>query len=192
MAKVSRIPEWNAHFALPPIRPGQAGISTDRSPYASSMIEVVDRFNTSNERAVILRGLIAYRQALSKAGVETGFQWLDGSFLENVEVAESRPPNDIDVVTFFMMPAGASPSSMVDLFDPVKTKASYHVDAYGLTLGKPLDGKTIKLVSYWYSMWSHRRSGHWKGFVQVALSTSDDQEASDLIDFPRDRNKQKS
>lgn len=30
-----------------------------------------------------------------------GFQWLDSSFLENIEAAESRPPRDLDVLTFY-------------------------------------------------------------------------------------------
>jgi hypothetical protein len=32
--------------------------------------------------------------------------------------------------------------------------------------------------AYWYSMWSHRRSQLWKGFVQVALTADDDAAAA--------------
>ena len=36
-----------------------------------------------------------------KIGIGSGFQWLDGSFLENVEMTEKRDPGDLDLVTFF-------------------------------------------------------------------------------------------
>ncbi|MDA1231040.1 MAG: hypothetical protein O2856_09720 [Planctomycetota bacterium] len=31
----------------------------------------------------------------------TGFQWLDGSFLEDIELGDGRPPRDLDVVTVY-------------------------------------------------------------------------------------------
>ncbi|WP_414651656.1 DUF6932 family protein [Hafnia paralvei] len=33
-------------------------------------------------------------------GLAEGFQWVDGSFTENIELIERRTPNDVDVVTF--------------------------------------------------------------------------------------------
>jgi hypothetical protein len=36
-------------------------------------------------------------------------------------------------------------------------------------------------ISYWYSMWSHRRNGLWKGFVQVDISQGQDDLALALI-----------
>ncbi|WP_426763559.1 DUF6932 family protein [Hafnia paralvei] len=33
-------------------------------------------------------------------GLAEGFQWVDGSFTENVELIERRTPNDVDVVIF--------------------------------------------------------------------------------------------
>ncbi len=81
------------------------------------------RFSTSSARCKILEGLLDYRQAMHRIGLVSGFQWLDGSFLEDVETIEKREPRDIDVVTFFHTP---NPLSITDaealLFDPATTK----------------------------------------------------------------------
>jgi hypothetical protein len=63
------------------------------------MSDVVLRFGNSPERIAILDGLLSYRLALTTAGMVDGFQWLDGSFTEDVETLQRRSPNDIDVVT---------------------------------------------------------------------------------------------
>jgi hypothetical protein len=68
------------------------------------MAAVVQRFATSPERIRILHGLIEYRIALSNTIILGGFQWLDGSFMENKELIEGKAPNDVDVVTFFELP----------------------------------------------------------------------------------------
>jgi hypothetical protein len=39
----------------------------------------------------------------------------------------------------------------------------------------------VTAVSYWYSMWSHRRNGLWKGFVQVDIAEEEDNIALALI-----------
>lgn len=78
------IPAWNMAGVIPPIRPGQPGESLDRSPYIASLTTVVDRFALSPERLKILNGLLNYRSALHALGLTNGFQWLDGSFMENI------------------------------------------------------------------------------------------------------------
>ena len=83
------IPAWNISGVLPPIRPGEQGHSHDRSPYVASLQQLVDRFATSYERSAILQGLLDYRRELYSSDIVRGFQWLDGSFLEQVEVMES-------------------------------------------------------------------------------------------------------
>jgi hypothetical protein len=100
------IPAWNIAAVLPPIRPGAAGQSPDRSPDKASFSEVVERFAKSPARLEILRGLLKYRTELRSRGIASGFQWLDGSFMENKEVLLAEAPNDIDVVTFFIFQPG--------------------------------------------------------------------------------------
>jgi hypothetical protein len=98
------IPDWNISAVLPPVRPGAAGHSSDRSPYKASFSEVVEKFATPAPRIEILRGLLKYRIELRNRGVSSGFQWLDGSFMEHKEVLLLEPPKDVDVVTFFHLP----------------------------------------------------------------------------------------
>ncbi|MFH1113078.1 MAG: hypothetical protein V1792_04085 [Pseudomonadota bacterium] len=183
------IPDWNIAGVLPPIRPGEDGHGTDRSPYAVSLRRVVERFATSSQRIDILQGLLSYRSELHNAGISNGFQWLDGSFAEQTELLESRHPNDIDVVTFFCLPPGMDERTLAqnhaDLFRPDQTKSRFRVDAYPCVLGQPTQSRHVKQIAYWYSMWSHRRNGVWKGFVQVDLALGEDGEAAKALDFIR-------
>lgn len=175
------IPSWNIAGVLPPIRPGAPGHSPDRSPYPAGLADVVDRFSTSTERVNILHGFLNLRAAFHALGIVSGFQWIDGSFLEQVEVLESRPPADIDVVTYFDLPPGLSELDLVAqntaLFDHDHVKATFKVDHYPNVLGKAIDAFQIRQLSYWYSMWSHRRDGLWKGFIQVSLDPAEDVQA---------------
>ena len=141
------------------------------------LTDLVLRFGTSDPRRAILDGLLRYRGALYGAGITSGFQWLDGSFVEDIERLEQRPPRDVDVVTFFELPAGQSQMDVLtqnrDLFDRNKTKASYQVDAYPVCLGGALD-MLIDRSTYWYGVWSHRRDLRWKGYLEVKLDATDD------------------
>lgn len=115
------IPAWSSAGVLPPIRPSAPGHSADRSPYVVDLAMVMDRFATSAARMTILDGLLRFRANLHAAGVVSGFQWLDGSFLEDIETLENRAPKDMDVVTFFDLPHGQDQSSLAQnhglLFD---------------------------------------------------------------------------
>ena len=101
------------------------------------------------------------------AGVTEGFQWRDGSFTEDVERREQRPPNDIDIVTFVQLPPGMTESDLDQraptLFAISSTgedlaKATYRVDGYFVFLAGEFPA-VIQQSTYWYSMWSHRRDG---------------------------------
>lgn len=179
------IPAWTSAGVLPPIRPGRQGHDPDRSPYRVPLHQVVERFAVTPERTAIIRGLLEYRRALHAVGIVSGFQWLDGSFMEQVELLEVRPPNDVDVVTFFYLPTGVDQVALDrdygSLFDPEQTKVNYLVDAYSRILGGPTRPFDVRMISYWYGMWSHRRDGFWKGFVQVDLDPNEDQAALQLL-----------
>lgn len=181
------IPAWSSAGVLPPIRPSAPGNSPDRSPYAVELAAMVDRFSTSPERMAILDGLLRFRADLHEAGITSGFQWLDGSFLEQVEALEGRAPRDMDVVTFLDLPPGQDQRSLVQhygmLFDQKHVKTTYDMDAYFVVLGQPLDMGSVRRVSYWYSLWSHRRDGLWKGFVQIDLDPSQDGDARAILNL---------
>lgn len=116
---------------------------------------------------------------MRKMGVEIVSQWLNGSFVENVEISQGRPPNDIDVMTFLRRPAhaqddqafGTLVAANIDIFNATQCKAKYRCDHYVTDLGHI----SIEQVCYWHSLFSHNRSGAWKGY----LSVRDEGEAED-------------
>ena len=182
------IPAWNAQGVLPPIGSPDP-TSRVRSPYTVPRPAFVRRFGMSVERRAILDGLLQYRAALHAIGLDSGFQWLDGSFLEHVEALEDRAPNDIDVVTFFNLPLGETEASIAQqaphLLAPTRRehqeiKAQFHVDAYPVGLHLSSDN-IVRQSAYWYSMWSHRRNFAWKGFVQVSLAPAEDAAARAVL-----------
>ncbi|MDO5090190.1 MAG: hypothetical protein Q4D61_01460 [Cardiobacteriaceae bacterium] len=176
-----KLPAWNAMGILPPIRPPAWGNEFDRSPYVIDLAELVERFATSAARNRILAGLLAYRAALHAAGAVRGFQWLDGSFMEDVETLEGRAPRDMDVVTFFHLPDDMDQSGFAEqypnLFDKTAIAQTYSMDAYFVVLGEEMLAGDVRKITYWYSMWSHRRDGLWKGFVQIDLDSAQDEAA---------------
>lgn len=175
------IPNWNAQGVLPPINPVDP-TSAERSPYAVSLSDFVLHFGTSGQRRTILLGLLGFRRALHAAGLSAGFQWIDGSYLEDIERIESRAPADMDVVTFFHLPQGETQRSFAlsrpELFNHADTKARYHIDAYFVPLDDNPPPILVERSAYWYSLWSHRRNGQWKGYLQIDLAPTYDSAAS--------------
>jgi hypothetical protein len=122
---------------------------------------------------------------LHGSGLIIGFQWLNGSFLENIELLESRHPRDIDVVTFYYTPADQTQETLLkghpQLFNHDYNKRNYHVDAYFIDLNGGIPEYLIFNSAYWYSIWSHRRNALWKGYLQIDLSQTDDHIAKDNL-----------
>lgn len=181
--EVTLIPLWNHQGIIPPIDENDP-TSPTRSPYPTDVRQVVDRYSTTIERCEVLEGFLAHRAEIHRMGITAGFQWLDGSFMEDVEMLLSRPPNDMDVVMFADVPPAVEqslqPLDVQILVDNPWIKANYKVDFYAFTLSEPPE-TLIELAAYWYSMWSHRRSLQWKGFLSVRLEPGFDQDASDLL-----------
>jgi Family of unknown function (DUF6932) len=103
------IPPFNLDGVLPPfVGPhGPGGDPQDMSPCGANPVEVVTRFATTVQRCEILKGWLGHRDALNRLGLSSGFQWLDGSFVE------AKQPNDLDVVTFFRRPTSASSQAAI-------------------------------------------------------------------------------
>lgn len=173
----SLIPNWTMAGVIPPVHPHVQGHDPKRSPYECSLADFVKKFSKTAARIRLLEKFVEYRAELYRRGILNGFQWIDGSFTENVEDQQNRSPNDIDVVTYFLLPEGETQKTfwpkISDLFYK-NAKTRWSVDAYPYVLGKTVDALQIKQISYWYSMWSHKRDSTWKGFVQVNLSPVDD------------------
>ncbi|WBL32189.1 hypothetical protein O5O51_10575 [Sinirhodobacter sp. HNIBRBA609] len=145
------------------------------------MIEVVDRFCTSPERARLLKGLNAYRKHLHAGGFTSGTQWIDGSFVENVELLRRRPPNDIDVVTLFNRPlkyqlnAGSWSADFEShffpsYFDTKKMKPQYKCDTYPIDLDAG-SRALVRSTTYWHGLFSDMRETNTKkGIIEVSLA----------------------
>lgn len=97
---------------------------------------------------------------------------------------EYRPPNDIDVVTFYRLPVGTSQLILRDrdpnLFDHPTVRATYHVDAFLVSLDDAAE-RLVAASAYWYSLWSHRRNLAWKGYIELELRGSGDAAALALL-----------
>ena len=187
------IPNWGPWGVLPPINKANP-TSPDRSPYRVSLIDFVLRFGNTEPRRRIVTGFLDFRSALHRIGVDNGFQWVDGSFLEDIERAEDRPPRDLDLVTFFRLPEGRTQRTLRDaapnIFDNAYCKVNFRVDAYFQPLDVRLPESLVAQSAYWYSVWSHRRNGYWKGYLQLDLSNTDDEIARANIALPIDEGAQ--
>lgn len=165
------IPTFDHNDVLPP-HVGDVTQSANMSPYRVSSLEVAERFSTSPERATILLGWLDLRADLRRLNLGGGFQWLDGSFLEDVEKIRGVPPNDLDTVTFFLAPVGpVDPILAAVIQNHTATKNRYRVDHYLV----PLADRPERLVDqtrFWFGLFSHQKStAVWKGMVQVDLMT---------------------
>lgn len=185
------IPAWTATGVIPPVASTNP-TGPERSPYIVSLGELVLRFATSADRRRVLDGFLRYRSRLHFAGLIDGFQWLDGSFLEHVELLEGRPPNDLDVVTFFRPPTGRTQTDIhnaaPDAFpltgaERTAFKRVFWVDPYLVNLNAPSE-RLIASSTYWYSMWSHRRDTSWKGYLQIELGPFEDAVAAAHLNPP--------
>jgi hypothetical protein len=172
------IPNWTNRGVLPPVNSLQS-TSAARSPYRVKLLDLMMRFATSPERCRILRGYLDYRAGLHSMALTHGFQWLDGSFSEDVELLEKRAPKDIDVVSFIHTPAGFAPTqTQLAVLDHDQAKAAFLVDSYFVEINLLPPDNLIKQGTYWYSLWSHRRNQEWKGYLEIDLSPAEDAAAS--------------
>ncbi|MBO0953120.1 DUF6932 family protein [Fibrella forsythiae] len=177
------IPDFDHNDVLPP-HLGDPRQSSDLSPYPCTTLEFCQKFSTSPKRVDILKKFIEFRQNLNKLGVIDGFQWLDGSFLENIEVSEKRDPNDLDLVTFFGGIDNTGQAIIMTAFpefgNPVLSKKNFYLDHY------PVDycydpNVTVALTAYWLQLFNHNRQGVWKGMIRLELNTP--KEDKDALDY---------
>jgi hypothetical protein len=158
------------------------------SPYRATVTDLVAHFATSPERIAILRGFLRYRADLHAFGIVSGFQWVDGSFVEDID--KLRAPNDVDLVTFFERPSRmatdaafrSAVSGAPHLFSKSLVRARYMCDAQFVDLSQPAQ-HVVGQTRYWFGLFSHKRSTfQWKGMLEVALGTlAEDQNAATLL-----------
>lgn len=174
------IPPFDHNLVTPP-HSGDPTLIGDLSPYPSTTLELCQQFGTSPERRNILSGFLDFREQLTSKGLTTGFQWLDGSFLEDVETREGRPPKDLDVVTVYWGYSLAFQqqvtANLPEFADPSLAKVNFFLDHYPFDAGHRPE-TTVELARYWISLFSHNRLAVWKGMLRVELNTAADDSAA--------------
>src|SRR5437016_2611270 len=146
------IPAFDGILNVLPPHLGVAGTVTNLSPYDCTVVELCNRFATSLARKQILEGLLNLRAELFALGIQ-GFQWLDGSFVEDIETQAGRAPRDIDVVTFVSSPADPATldttvAQKPALLNRPYVKGTYFVDHFWVPLGAPPD-QIVAITRYW-------------------------------------------
>lgn len=188
----TRIPPFNTSGVLPPyVGSNPAQPATLMSPYAVSAQDLVERFGFSPQRRIMLRGWLAYREALRHIGLNEGFQWLNGSFLEDIEAKAQRSPGDIDLVTFARRPVAYRDAEAWARFNSMQcaplgqraaVKARYHCDAFLVDLDDHPES-LVDSTRYWFGLFSHQRINlQWKGILRIPLAESFDLAAQQHLD----------
>ncbi|MCK5603000.1 hypothetical protein KAR91_14045 [Candidatus Pacearchaeota archaeon] len=177
------IPAYSQSGVLPPFLPGSTPVAEgSMSPYKVSLTDIISAYCTSKERFEILNGLISYRKALREIGIQQGFQWINGSFVEDTAKTIGRMPSDIDIVTFsFLSFEGMDAEEFIefieskaDIFDPDESKKKYFCDAYFVDMNAH-PSFLVHHTKYWFGLFSHQRDTFvWKGMLEIPLTDNDD------------------
>jgi hypothetical protein len=178
------IPDFDHNLVLPPHVGDHSVNAANMSPYPCTSLELCAKLGTSPERQAILRGFFELREILRQLGVSIGFQWINGSFTEDVENDPRRknPPNDIDVVTFYRpLPALPAPlpqhlaTAIPILGNRAATKTRFRVDHFMIPMDPRSPEFLIDQARYWFGLFSHRRGDDvWKGMLKISLDTPAD------------------
>lgn len=170
------ISDFDHNNVLPP-HLGNPTRRIDLSPYDCSILELCHKFSSSPARIEILKKFIWFRGRMNTLGIVNGFQWLDGSFLENIEILESRAPRDLDVVTFFGGLTSADQTKIIGNFpefsSPKLAKDNFQLDHYAVDYCHSPD-VTVEMTRYWIQLFTHNRNGIWKGILKLPLNTPTD------------------
>lgn len=189
---MSPVPVFDARGLLPPYM-GTDGTTFNRSPYSTTMSELVSALGTSDPRRALLKGLLDYRQLLDGLGYTGGMQYIDGSFVEDVEQREGRTPGDIDVFSFLVRPrqyqqdqnlwmTRGFPEWSSEIVDIDANKRRFGLDTYAIAVDQQGALNLISATTYWSSLFAHKRVTHdWKGFLQIRLNPADDVAARALL-----------
>ena len=155
------------------------------------MPELARVFGTTSHRRQLLRNLIAYRTLLAGAGYVSGIQFIDGSFVENIEAFGQREPSDIDVFSVLSVPLRyltdphawqtiGYPFWRTEIIDRVRNKQRFKLDTYAVLLEERQAQPTnlVRDIIYWYGLFSHQRDTFaWKGFAALTLDPAGDRTA---------------
>ena len=178
------IPDFDYNQVLPPHR-GNPSHRHDLSPYPCTSLEFCEKYSFTPERIELLQGFLKFREQLRSHGLKQGYQWIDGSFLEDIEHRENRAPQDIDILTIYWgYDAGFQSNLLADfpeIADRTLCKQNYRLDHF------PVDASfspesVVEVVRYWVQLFSHNRDAVWKGMLKIDLDTAQsDSDAHQLL-----------
>lgn len=175
------IPSFDHNGVIPPYLGNPANGSNFVSPYPTDSLELCQRFATSKDRIAILKKFMAFREEMRNFGI-SGFQYLDGSFLEDIENStENRPPNDLDLLTFFMPLTRDQQieimKSFKDFGDRTLCKTNYSLDHMLISLGMhPI--QIVEFTRYFIQLFTHNRANVWKGMLKLEVGTLSEDDAA--------------
>ncbi|MGV1869702.1 DUF6932 family protein [Agrobacterium rosae] len=188
------IPHFDNRGLIPPVDMANP-VGALRSPYSASIVELVQRFGYTPQRRRLLRNLIDYRALFASDEYAQGVQFIDGSFVEDVEAVRNRDPQDIDVFSLVYPPAKyvadfslwlnqGMPFWEASLVNRQANKQLYSLDTYGIIVDDQIPiFSTMHDIMYWYGLFSHQRDTfQWKGFVALGIDTAEDQAALTLLE----------
>ena len=160
------------------------------------MTELVQALGTTPHRRQLLTNLLAYRALMYGHGYIAGIQFLDGSFVEDVERHSDREPEDIDIFSllsvplrYLQNPASWNPDGYRFWAEEIQNqplnKARFSLDTYAVLIEDMPFVHLVKDVMYWYSLFSHQKlTFSWKGFVAVAMDQQQDADAQLVLGGP--------
>lgn len=137
-------------------------------------------------------------RAARPGGVCGGIQFIDGSFVENVEALANRDPSDIDVFSILSAPPRylTDPAAWqatgltfwnAEVANRDLNKQRFSLDTYAV-LFEEIQARPINYINqiiYWYGLFSHQRDTFaWKGFAGLALDPAADQVALTALGGP--------
>lgn len=186
------LPPCNPDGFLAPRQDWEAGpVAWLESPFLIPLEQFVERFAFNEKRRQILDGFLAHRMDLRAEGFETGFQWIGGSFVEDVEGLEGRNPNDIDVVSFLRCPPAITDPLAIEAFfegqmarhDRKLVKQNRLCDSFLVPFPPrrfqwSLDAIATPIIHWMNLLGSHRKTLKWKGLIQIDFETTDDDRAA--------------
>jgi hypothetical protein len=170
------IPPFDHQGIIPPFlgHNGPGGSPAQMTPYRCSSLEFVQHFSITKERRNLLSLWLLHRAALATAGFQHGFEWVNGSFVED------KDPDDIDVVLFFEPPSFENQEQAdmflnkhKHLFHRSAVKKNFNMDILLCDMTQRPE-TVIDVSRYYLGLFSHRRDDYlWKGMLQIELNTPD-------------------
>lgn len=183
MESIFPLPDWNPRGFLPP-RLTPAWTS---SPYLVSLEQVIERFGYTERRCHLIGGFLDMRAELRRIGFERGFQWLAGSFLDEVERIEERDPGDIDTCSFLYNPESVQDDFELAVFladhghitDRKQAKKKYLCDSFLIPLQAGQlafnpESLAARMIHWIQLFGNEKQTEIVKGILQVDFETMDE------------------